>query len=54
MANPNVTDPLFQYHHQPFAYFAKYGDNTEARKKHLVDEKDFYSDLGIEIFIFSL
>lgn len=45
IANPNVTDWLFQYHHQPFAYFAKYGDNTEGRKQHLRDEKEFYADL---------
>jgi len=34
-------DPSFQYHHQPFAYFAKLGDGTEARKEHLKDEADF-------------
>jgi phospholipase C len=47
IANPNETDPLFQYHHQPFAYFAKYGDNTAERKHHLRDEKEFYTDLGM-------
>ncbi len=34
-------DPLFQYHHQPFAYFKQYGDNTPGRAEHLKDEKDF-------------
>ena len=32
---------LFQCHHQPFVYFEKYADGTEARKEHLKDEKDF-------------
>ncbi len=36
-------DPLFQYHHQPFAYFENYGDGTEGRKQHLKDESDFYA-----------
>jgi phospholipase C len=33
--------PLFQFHHQPFAYFAKYAVGTDGAKKHLKDEKDF-------------
>ena len=36
----------FQFHHQPFAYFAKYGDGTEARKKYLRDESDLITDLA--------
>jgi phospholipase C len=39
-------DPLFQFHHQPFAYFAKYADNTEARAEHLKDEDEFFSDVA--------
>jgi len=31
----------FQYHHQPFAYFANYADGTPGRKAHLKDETDF-------------
>jgi len=31
----------FQYHHQAFAYFAKYADGTLAKKQHLRDENDF-------------
>ncbi|MDB5156230.1 MAG: acid phosphatase [Mucilaginibacter sp.] len=31
----------FQFHHQPFAYFAKYADGTQAKKDHLKDETDF-------------
>jgi phospholipase C len=38
-------DKTFQFHHQPFAYFAAYGDNTEARQEHLKDEKRFLDDL---------
>jgi phospholipase C len=32
---------LFQFHHQPFAYFAKYADGTAAKAEHLKDETDF-------------
>jgi phospholipase C len=32
---------FFQFHHQPFAYFAKYADGTPGRAEHLKDEKDF-------------
>jgi len=34
-------DPTFQYHHQPFIYFANYADGTAAKKEHLKDEKNF-------------
>ncbi len=34
-------DPLFQFNHQPFAYFANYADGTPARAAHLKDEQDF-------------
>lgn len=30
-------DPRFQYHHQPFNYFAAYAPGTEARATHLED-----------------
>ena len=33
----------FQYHHQPFVYFAKYADGTAERTKHLKDESEFVS-----------
>jgi len=36
---------IFQYHHQPFAYFAKYADGTAAKAAHLKDEEDFFRDL---------
>jgi len=34
-------DPTFQFHHQPFIYFANYADGTQAKKDHLKDETDF-------------
>lgn len=34
-------DPTFQFHHQPFAYFANYADGTQAKKDHLKDETVF-------------
>jgi phospholipase C len=34
-------DPLFQFHHQPFAFFRTFADGTEAKRIHLKDEKDF-------------
>lgn len=38
-------DPLFQFHHQPFAYFANYADGTPAKAEHLKDETDFLAAL---------
>jgi phospholipase C len=38
-------DPLFQFHHQPFAYYANYADGTPGRAQHLKDENDFYTDV---------
>ena len=45
-ANPDATFPhcpdrLFQYHHQPFNYFATYAPGTPARAAHLRDEQEF-------------
>lgn len=37
--------PLFQFHHQPFAYYQKYGDGTQLRAEHLVDLSEFKDDL---------
>lgn len=34
-------DPSFQFHHQPFVYFANYADGTQAKTVHLKDETDF-------------
>jgi phospholipase C len=38
---PNCPDKLFQFHHQPFNYFAKYAPGTAARAAHLRDEQEF-------------
>ncbi len=38
-------DPLFQYHHQPFAYYTNYADGTAAKSAHLQDETNFLADL---------
>lgn len=40
------SDPLFQFHHQPFAYFANFADNTRERERHLKDEDEFLSDVA--------
>jgi phospholipase C len=32
---------LFQFHHQPFAFFEKYADGTAAKAEHLLDETAF-------------
>jgi phospholipase C len=37
---PNCPDALFQYHHQPFNYYANYAPGTAGRA-HLQDEEDF-------------
>jgi phospholipase C len=39
-------DPLFQFHHQPFAFFANYADGTLTKKEHLRDEADFFASLS--------
>jgi phospholipase C len=36
----------FQFHHQPFAYFAKWADGTAAKRRHLRDEADFFEELA--------
>jgi phospholipase C len=35
-----TTQRAFQYHHQPFVYFDKYKDGTQAKADHLKDEAD--------------
>ncbi|MGI8588730.1 MAG: alkaline phosphatase family protein [Chloroflexia bacterium] len=39
-------DKLFQFNHQPFAYYANYADGTPGRAAHLRDETDFTRALG--------
>ncbi|HTN78270.1 MAG TPA: alkaline phosphatase family protein [Acidimicrobiales bacterium] len=41
---PNCPDALFQFHHQPFGYFANYADGTQGRLDHLKDEAQFLLD----------
>lgn len=38
---PNCPSRLFQYHHQPFSYYAAYAPGTSARAAHLRDEAEF-------------
>jgi len=38
---PNCPNSLFQFHHQPFNYFAAYAPGTAARAAHLRDEDEF-------------
>ena len=38
---PNCPNRFFQYHHQPFNYFANYAPQTAARAAHLRDEEEF-------------
>lgn len=40
-ANKGHPAKLFQFHHQPFAYFASYADGTSGRAEHLKDETEF-------------
>jgi phospholipase C len=51
--NPAPVDPLFQWHHQPFAYYDKYapfknGVRNPVSAKHLQDENNFFQDLKNE------
>lgn len=36
-----VPNALFQYHHQPFTYFASFADGAQAKAEHLRDETEF-------------
>lgn len=38
---PNCPDKLFQFHHQPFNYFASFAPGTAQRTEHLRDEVEF-------------
>lgn len=39
------TDDNFQYHHQPFVYYANYAPESAARSEHLKDKNQLFSDL---------
>jgi phospholipase C len=38
---PNCPDKLFQYHHQPFNYYASFAPGTRQRRQDLRDEQEF-------------
>jgi acid phosphatase len=38
---PNCPDKLFQFHHQPLAYFKSFAAGTQMRAQHLRDEQEF-------------
>ncbi|MDB5069346.1 MAG: acid phosphatase [Candidatus Eremiobacteraeota bacterium] len=38
-------DPYFQFHHQPFVYYASFAEGTPAKAAHLQDETNFLDDL---------
>jgi phospholipase C len=39
------TDDNFQYHHQPFLYYANFAPETAARAEHLKDKNQLFTDL---------
>ena len=39
------TDDNFQYHHQPFVFYANYAPGSRARAEHLKDKTQLYTDL---------
>lgn len=39
-------DPLFQFHHQPFAYYQSYADGTTAKATHLQDETKLFTAIS--------
>jgi phospholipase C len=39
---------LYQYHHQPFAYFKNFGDATKARVEHLKDETEMMKAIAAD------
>lgn len=36
--------PSYQFHHQPFVYFARYAEGTRDRAEHMKDEQAFFAD----------
>lgn len=39
------TKDKFEYHHQPFAYYANYAPGSQARAEHLKDKSKLFTDL---------
>ena len=47
--NPPASGVCFQFHHQPFAYFQRWGSSSPDNfKAHLQDEQNFFADLKNE------
>jgi phospholipase C len=46
VADAGPAPDRFQYHHQPFAYFATTADGTAAKAAHLRDETELLTDLS--------
>jgi phospholipase C len=44
VANKEIDDN-FQYHHQPFVYYANFAPETAARAEHLKDKNQLFTDL---------
>ena len=42
---PHCASAMFQFHHQPFDYYAAFAPGTAARKQHLRDEMEFLDAL---------
>jgi len=45
-AGVNTAARKFQFHHQPFVYFANYKDGTQAKADHLKDETDMMTAIA--------
>jgi phospholipase C len=39
-------DPLFQFHHQAFAFYKNYANGTPGQAEHLKDEQSFFQDVA--------
>ncbi len=39
------TEDNFQYHHQPFVFYANYAPDSQARAEHLKDKTELFADL---------
>ena len=46
---PRCPDRSFQFHHQPFNYFAGYAPGTTRRQRHLRDEEEFLQQLNSSV-----
>jgi phospholipase C len=45
-AGVETSAEIFQFHHQPFVFFANYKDGTAAKAAHLKDEDDFVAAIA--------